>query len=49
MFIQDFQNGKVYKNNKMYTLKIDNKEFTGETLTKTLEAYSKAQRKRKSK
>lgn len=45
MFLQNFQNGKIYKEGDEYVLKIDGKEFTGTSLTQTLEAYSKAQRK----
>lgn len=49
MLIQQFQNGKLYKEGEQYILKIDGEEFTGETAKATLEAYSKAQRKVKKK
>lgn len=49
MLIQQFQNGNLYKEGEQYILKIDGKEFTGQTAKETLEAYSKSQRKGKKK
>lgn len=51
MFIQNFQNGKIFKNlsTMQYVLKIDGKEYYADSIREALEEYSEDQHRKVSK